>query len=80
MSAGRVVFIAGGTGVFPFCDTIDLLFKELLISKNNQHSREIIAKNPILATKTLSKKFQFTLLLSMQSPDDIHEMTLFELN
>jgi hypothetical protein len=39
MHSGNIIFLAGGTGIFPFCDTIDLLYKELLVSKNNVHSQ-----------------------------------------
>jgi nucleoid-associated protein YejK len=28
LPAGRLVIMAGGTGLFPFCDLIDLLFKD----------------------------------------------------
>ena len=30
-NAGKIYFFAGGTGVYPFSDTIDLLFKDLYI-------------------------------------------------
>lgn len=30
-SEGKVVIVAGGTGMFPFIDFIDLLFKKVLI-------------------------------------------------
>lgn len=25
---GKIIIVAGGTGIFPFCDLIDLLYKE----------------------------------------------------
>jgi tRNA A37 N6-isopentenylltransferase MiaA len=29
-SSGKIVIVAGGTGMFPFIDFIDLLFKKVL--------------------------------------------------
>jgi len=31
---GRIVIIAGGTGIYPFVDLIDLLFKQTILQKN----------------------------------------------
>lgn len=33
LKRGKIIIIAGGTGLFPFCDLIDLLFKSILLSK-----------------------------------------------
>jgi len=33
---GKILMIVGGTGLFPFCDLIDLLYKEQLILENPQ--------------------------------------------
>lgn len=33
LKPGKIVIVAGGTGLFPFCDLIDLLFKRLLVQK-----------------------------------------------
>jgi hypothetical protein len=30
LDPGRVVIVIGGTGIYPFCDLIDLLFKDCL--------------------------------------------------
>jgi hypothetical protein len=35
MPPGRIIFLAGGTGHFPFCDTIDLLCKESLVERGH---------------------------------------------
>lgn len=32
---GNIVVFAGGTGINPFCDLIDLLFKDMLIYSNH---------------------------------------------
>lgn len=34
LSAGRIIIVAGGTGLYPFSDLIDLLFKATLIKLN----------------------------------------------
>ena len=34
--AGKIVVVAGGTGLFPFSDIIDLLFKTQIIQKGHQ--------------------------------------------
>jgi hypothetical protein len=31
LNPGKIIIVAGGTGIFPFCDLIDLLFKNHLI-------------------------------------------------
>jgi NAD(P)H-flavin reductase len=33
---GRIIVVAGGTGLFPYCDLIDLLFKDMMIKKNHE--------------------------------------------
>ena len=54
MRMGDIVVIAGGTGINPFCDLIDLLFKDMVISSNHTLSSTIKAYDPIL--NTLFKK------------------------
>jgi len=43
--------VAGGTGLFPFSDLIDLLFKETFIKSNPERADEILSKNRILLSK-----------------------------
>lgn len=54
-SPGRIVVVAGGTGLFPFSDLIDLLYKEQLINYKPQLKEEILHLSPILA----NNPFQF---------------------
>ena len=32
LTPGKIIIVAGGTGLYPFCDLIDLLFKSLLLT------------------------------------------------
>jgi hypothetical protein len=31
IQSGKVIIVAGGTGMFPFIDFVDILFKKLLV-------------------------------------------------
>ncbi len=35
IAAGTVLIVSGGTGLYPFSDLIDLLFKDNLVKKNH---------------------------------------------
>ena len=45
---GTILIMAGGTGVFPFSDLIDLLYKDYLVKCNSTFKQEIFIRNPIL--------------------------------
>ena len=45
---GKIIILAGGTGIFPFSDFIDLFFKETLLNENHPLSSTILKLNPIL--------------------------------
>jgi hypothetical protein len=45
---GAIILVAGGTGLLPFCDLIDLLFKQELIAQQPEYKSEILNKNKIL--------------------------------
>jgi len=38
VTRGKFCIIAGGTGLFPFCDLIDLLYKEKIMNKVPEHA------------------------------------------
>ena len=42
LKAGKIVIVAGGTGLFPFSDLIDLLFKDQVIEKDGKMSQELL--------------------------------------
>lgn len=71
---GRIVIVAGGTGLFPFSDLIDLLYKEQLINYKPQLKEEILHLSPILANNPF-QSFTFELLAAFNSLDDIHFAT-----
>lgn len=37
--SGRIIIVAGGTGLFPFSDLIDLLYKSVLINENHANTQ-----------------------------------------
>lgn len=45
---GRIIVLAGGTGLFPFCDLIDLLLKAEMLEQKHELSSQLIKENPIL--------------------------------
>lgn len=45
---GRIIVLAGGTGLFPFCDLIDLLFKAEMLQHKHDLSHQILKENPVL--------------------------------
>jgi len=61
------VIVAGGTGLFPFSDFIDLSFKAHLLEQQNPHYQEILNSNPILNSKPFDK-FTFVLLIAINEP------------
>lgn len=70
---GRVVIVAAGTGLFPFCDLIDLLFKQELLSRSQELRTLILNKNPILANPILRNN-PITLLLAVNFQSEIHKV------
>lgn len=53
--AGRVIVVAGGTGLFPFSDLIDLLFKDQAVKEGNKLSQELLNADPVLKQKPFEK-------------------------
>jgi hypothetical protein len=48
LQAGRVLIVAGGTGLYPFCDLIDLLFKQQLSEDRPDLKAQILQLSPLL--------------------------------
>lgn len=71
---------AGGTGLHPYSDLIDLLFKEVLLDQGNVHANEIASKNPLTVQKSLLQRFKFTLYLAVHNANEIHDITAYQLN
>ena len=68
---GRIVIVAGGTGIYPFCDLIDLLFKQALIQNQPHLEAEVLTLSPILKNKPF-EGFTFHLMAAFTYLDDIH--------
>lgn len=57
--------MAGGTGIHPFSDLIDLMYKNFLINGSRIQENEITNYEP-LAGYNFCNKFRFTLYLAVQ--------------
>lgn len=57
--------LAAGTGLNPFCDLIDLMFKETLLFENHPQSARILQSNPVLQSRPL-KSFEFVVFESVE--------------
>jgi NAD(P)H-flavin reductase len=75
---GKVILVAGGTGLFPFSDFIDLLYKEQLILQRPALREQILGLSPVLGTDPF-RPFTFELLAAFQHVDDVHLITLEQL-
>ena len=76
---GKIIIVAGGTGIYPFCDLIDLLFKTLLLSTRPDLTNMILENDPILRNNPFNN-FIFSIYLAVANLDDIHPITLAQLN
>jgi NAD(P)H-flavin reductase len=76
--SGRIVVVAGGTGLFPFSDLIDLLYKTHLIEKGHEDSQSLLSADPLLSQKPF-ERFHFTFLIAIAEPEDIHPITYSQL-
>ena len=75
---GRIIMVAGGTGLYPFSDFIDLLFKEQLMKDRPDLAEEILTLSPILKEKPF-EKWSFEMLAAFGHVEDIHAATLEQL-
>lgn len=48
LKPGKVIIVAGGTGLYPFCDLLDLLFKDNLVERNAAHKPLVFKQDPVL--------------------------------
>lgn len=75
---GRIVIVTGGTGLFPFSDLIDLLFKTQIIEEGHKLTRQLLTADPLLQHKPFEKWF-FVFLIAVAAPEDIHPITFDQL-
>ena len=73
----RVVLIAGGTGLNPYCDLIDLLYKQMIIDQKLQGWQILLANNPILECG-IAKNYKIILYIAIDSLSYIHPITLYQ--
>lgn len=48
---GKIIFVAGGTGFYPFMDIVDLLFKQKVLKEKKESAEirdRILGLNPVL--------------------------------
>lgn len=76
--AGRIIVVAGGTGLFPFSDFIDLLFKAQAVQEGHKLSQELLKADPVLKQRPF-EKFEFVFLIAINEPEDIHPITFSQL-
>lgn len=75
---GKIVMVIGGTGLYPFSDFIDLLYKEQLMIHKPETRNEVLELSPVLSSNPFSK-FQFEVLAAFNHAEDIHPVTLEQL-
>ena len=73
---GKIILLAGGTGIYPFIDTIDVLYKKAL---EHPIKEMILEMNPAVTDPCLDS-FNFVIYASFTSQSDLHPMTLYQLN
>lgn len=82
LPAGKIVMIAGGTGFYPYMDLVDLLYKRKVLREERVSATEaakIKKLNPILQGEFL-EDFTFLLYLALNTRDDLHPMSLYQLH
>ena len=65
--AGRVIVVAGGTGLLPFSDFIDLLFKAQAVQEGHKLAQELLNADPVLRQRPFDK-FEFVFLIAINEP------------
>lgn len=75
MNPGNIVLFAGGTGLYPFSDLIDLLYKSMIVEKGSSEMNVFLKNDPVLNEKPF-KSFNFTLYLAVNTIEELHPVTL----
>ena len=74
---GTIFLVAGGTGVYPFIDLIDVLFKKMLVEQNHNSRQKILESTPAVQDVMLST-FKFVFMASFNSLTDLHPITQYQ--
>ena len=64
LKPGRIIIVAGGTGLYPFSDLIDLLFKSLLLKTRPELKKVLLDHDPLLGSNPFDN-FSFSLYLAV---------------
>ena len=67
---GNILIVAGGTGVYPFLDLIDILYKLLMIKEDPEIERKVARRHPGLRDTRL-ENFSFDFLVSLKDYHDL---------
>ena len=79
---GNIVFLAGGTGFYPYMDIIDLLFKQKVYEEKLCSERirsKILDLNKVIREPIL-EAYTFLLMVAVTSIEDLHPMSLYQIN
>lgn len=76
---GRVILLAGGTGLYPFSDTVDLVYKEHLVESGHSLANAVRSNDPLVGGRPF-RDFKFTLYMAVNELDELHPITLFQCN
>lgn len=79
VTAKNIVVFAGGTGLYPYSDLIDLLFKAKLVREEHQLSSMILESDPLLKKRPF-EGMHFTFYIAVNELDELHPVTLYECN
>ena len=83
LAPGRIVFVSGGTGFYPFMDLVDLIYKKKILDTGVASSREVEAMkklDPIMEQNDFLKEHTFLFYIALNTPEDFHPMTLYQLH
>lgn len=78
-SSGKVIFLSGGTGILPFCDFIDILFKRAKYLEGINIASNLADEDPLIKDNFVEKK-DFIIYHSAEYADDIPSLTLFQIS
>jgi hypothetical protein len=78
-SKGKVIIVCGGTGILPFCDFIDLLFKRTKFLKSPSLSNSLSKNDPLVA-KDFIKEREFVLYCAAENALELPALTLYQIN
>lgn len=76
---GNVIFVCGGTGILPFCDFIDLLFKRSKVLESSNLSGALIKNDPLVGNDFIKQR-SFFFYCAIENAADLPVITIHQLN